>query len=203
MPTGEGRAEHRVRGSRFLAVVRPCPTLESALAIREAERRLHHDATHHVFAVRLADGRTRSDDDGEPSGTGGRPVLAALAGAGLVDATAVVTRWFGGVKLGTGGLARAYGEAATAAIRSVAARRVIEAFSVTLSFGYEDTGAVARVLEAARLEADARRFGERTEMDVAVPCDAWPDVERKVMDATAGRIRIRRGEARVLVRARS
>ena len=79
----------------------------------------HHDASHHCWAFRLfRDSRSRSSDAGEPSGTAGRPILSAIESANLFDTAVVVVRWFGGVKLGTGGLSRAYREAASGAIAS-------------------------------------------------------------------------------------
>jgi len=78
----------------------------------------HFDATHHCWAFRLFDGRARSSDAGEPSGTAGKPIAMAIEGAGLHDVAVIVVRWVGGIKLGTGGLARAYGETAAAVLAS-------------------------------------------------------------------------------------
>ncbi len=108
VPADAASAEHRERGSRFIAFVRAVSSENEARDFRTEIRRRFHDATHHVLAARLAAGAELLDDDGEPSGTGGRPVLDALAGSGLTDAAVVVTRYFGGTKLGTGPLARAY-----------------------------------------------------------------------------------------------
>jgi uncharacterized YigZ family protein len=115
-----GSATHEVRRSVFRAEVSRVDDEESARAAVTAARRAHPAARHHcsafVLAVEGAQPVERSSDDGEPAGTGGMPILAALHGSGLVDVVCVVTRWFGGVKLGAGPLARAYGDAAGLAL---------------------------------------------------------------------------------------
>lgn len=115
---GRSTAEIEVRRSRFVCDLARVETEEAAREFIDAVRATSRDARHHCTAFILGpDGATqRSNDDGEPSGTAGAPMLDALRGHGLSDVVAVVTRWFGGVLLGTGGLARAYGEAVTAAI---------------------------------------------------------------------------------------
>src|SRR5690606_11607018 len=105
------------------------------------------DATHHCAAWRFRDGQFRALDAGEPSGSAGAPILAALDGAGLLDAAAVVTRYFGGTQLGVGGLARAYGEAAAQAIDAAPRRRGIPAARVAIDYAYDHTSAVMRGLE--------------------------------------------------------
>ena len=115
----EAMAETEVKGSRFIAVLIPLADFGARL---EAIRITHRKASHHVTATRRMTPANaveeQSSDDGEPAGTSGMPVLRTLAGAGLVDAGVIVTRYFGGTKLGTGGLARAYSGAAAAAIES-------------------------------------------------------------------------------------
>ena len=116
------QAEIEVKRSRFLARLAPACDEASARAVVEASRKEHWDARHHcsafVLGVEGHVGRSgdtgvvhRSSDDGEPAGTAGAPILEVLTGRGLTDVVAVVTRWFGGTKLGTGGLIRAYGDA--------------------------------------------------------------------------------------------
>jgi uncharacterized YigZ family protein len=123
------RAETEVTRSRFVADLHPVADADEAVEAVAAARREFHDARHHCSAWVLGpDGRlTRSNDDGEPSGTAGAPMLAVLRGAGLTDVVAVVTRYFGGTLLGAGGLVRAYGDAVTAVVdraSRVARRRV-------------------------------------------------------------------------------
>lgn len=181
------RAELVERGSRFLALAHPAASLDDALTVRDAERRHRHDATHHVYAARLGDGASRFDDDGEPSGTGGRPVLAELEARDLIDAVVVVSRWFGGTKLGTGGLARAYGSAAAAALDAARTRRVIEGEIRYIAYQFGDTGAVARVLEAGAAVRGSDEYGSGVRTEVRIPRGSGPDFDRRLRDATAGR----------------
>jgi uncharacterized YigZ family protein len=130
VPAREGAAELEVRRSRFRARVVRVATEEAARAVIAEERRAHSTAGHHCSAFALGSGghTVRSSDDGEPSGTAGPPILDALRGAGpdgagLSDAVAVVSRWFGGTLLGTGGLVQAYGDATRAALQEAGSRR--------------------------------------------------------------------------------
>jgi uncharacterized YigZ family protein len=121
LPRGyAGFATREIKRSVFLAEVARVDDEEAARTVIAAARKAHPDARHHcsAFVLDVDDAQPieRSSDDGEPAGTGGMPILAALHGSGLIDVVCVVTRWFGGVKLGTGPLARAYGDVAGAAL---------------------------------------------------------------------------------------
>src|SRR5687768_18408079 len=119
-PAGESRAEIREKGSRFLAVIGPAADEAAAKARLATLEREFPDATHHCWAWRLGSPpRERSSDAGEPAGTAGVPILQVLRGAGLSDAQAVAVRWFGGTRLGKGGLARAYAAAAREALQGL------------------------------------------------------------------------------------
>ena len=187
MASGSSEAEHRVKGSRFIAAAHPVCDLEQAAAHRDAERRRFHDATHHVFAAFLRAGDQRFDDDGEPSGTAGRPVLAAIERSGLLDVVVVVTRYFGGTKLGTGGLGRAYGAAADLALERTPARTVVAGRRLLLTFSYADTGAVTRTVEAAGAKRLREGYGDMAELEVALPVSGVAALRREVTEATAGR----------------
>lgn len=181
------RAEIVERGSRFLALAHPAATADEAIRVRDRERRRHHDATHHVFAVRLAGGDVRWDDDGEPAGTGGRPLLGELEARELVDAVLVVTRWFGGTKLGTGGLARAYGAAGGRALEAARTRAVVPGEIRRVRYAYTDTGSVAHVLEAAGAERGPDDFGTDVVTEIRIRRGEGPELDRRLRDATAGR----------------
>lgn len=113
-----GIATHRLRekGSVFLTELHPAQDAETRASVLAALRKRDHDATHHCTAWRDASGASGADDDGEPSGTAGRPMLAVLEGAEATDLVAVCIRWFGGTKLGSGGLVRAYTEGVQGAL---------------------------------------------------------------------------------------
>ncbi|MDT8435188.1 MAG: YigZ family protein [Gemmatimonadota bacterium] len=191
MPAGAASAEIRVRGSRFLARLAPARDEAEARAHREAARRRLHDATHHVFGFRSASGEERWDDDGEPSGTGGRPVVAAITSAGVHDAVVVVTRWFGGTKLGTGGLARAYGSAAAAALREAPVAAVRPGRLLRVRYAWADTGAVTVAIEACgAVRVAERHHGQGAETEVAIAAAEVRTFAAKVRDGTAGRARV-------------
>lgn len=153
VPAAEARGELREKGSRFLAVVAPAADEEAARAAIERLRREHPDATHHCFAWRLgAEPAERSSDAGEPGGTAGPPILSALRGAGLSDVVAVVVRWFGGVKLGKGGLVRAYGGATRAALGAVATVERAPVIELALTVPYPVLGAVKRLVRPPEIE---------------------------------------------------
>lgn len=136
------RTQSEVKASRFLADLRPVSGLDEADAIISEIKREFPDARHHCTALIVGpDGqRQRSNDDGEPAGTAGAPMLAVLRGAALTDVVAVVTRWFGGTLLGTGGLTRAYGGAVSDAVAQAPRlrRRTVERFEVAV--GHEHAG---------------------------------------------------------------
>jgi len=149
---GTAEAEIEVKRSRFLARLERVEDEEAARAVVEGARKRHWDARHHCSAFILGpDGATqRSSDDGEPAGTAGAPMLEVLRGRGLSDVVAVVTRWFGGTLLGTGGLIRAYGDAVSRAVDTagVQRRRLLQRVSIETAHA-----------EAGRLENELRSHG--------------------------------------------
>lgn len=129
----------------------------------------HFDATHHCWGVRLfRDSRSRSSDAGEPSGTAGRPILSAIEGAELFDAGVVVVRWFGGVKLGTGGLSRAYRETAAAVLANAKISDHYVYDLVTVAAPFDRMSGVYRLVDPPNLVLVAERFGEPNEFDFNV-----------------------------------
>lgn len=152
-------AEIEVKRSRFLCRLVRVESEDAARAAIEEARKEHWSARHHCSAFVIGPDGTpdqvrRSNDDGEPSGTAGRPMLEALSGRGLVDCVAVVTRYFGGTLLGAGGLVRAYSEAVLSTIdraetlRMLVARERRDLFSLTLAHA-----------DAGRIEAELRQRG--------------------------------------------
>lgn len=191
-----------MRGSRFLATASAADPAGDAEELREEARRRHHDATHHVYAWRGLDGSWRCDDDGEPSGTGGRPALSALEGADLRRVAVVVVRWFGGTKLGTGGLARAYREAARASVERLPTRVARPGRRMEVRHGYGDTGAVMRVLEASGAVRRGGRYGKEAVVELVVPLEEVEALLRALRDATGGRAEADVAGGVVLVPAR-
>ena len=197
-----GAVELEIRKSRFLCAMERVADEEAAREFIAQRRRAHWSANHNCTAYILGDdaGIQRSSDDGEPSGTAGVPMLEVLRHRGITDAVAVVTRYFGGIKLGAGGLIRAYGGAVSAAVDElgVLERRTLAVVAV-----------MADYLRAGRLESDLRssgytvrnvEYGADVRIDVALPEEQLPAFEAWLAEATAGEAVCERvGAARVEV----
>jgi len=199
LPAGPSEAELREKGSRFLARAERALDQAAAHELRARERRRFHDATHHVLAFRPVEGDPRHDDDGEPAGTAGRPVLEAIDGAGLRGVAVVVTRWFGGTKLGTGGLSRAYAAAARAALEAAPVVEARPALPCEITFEHGDTGAVMRLLEEVGARRGEIRYGTAVTLRALVPRERCAELERRLADATAGRAGLEVGQGSVLL----
>jgi uncharacterized YigZ family protein len=179
----------KIRGSRFIADLAPASSAAEAMAFVERIRNEFPDATHHCFAWRLPGGEARSSDDGEPAGTAGKPILNQLQGQELEGVVAVVTRYYGGTKLGAGGLVRAYGGAARAAIDAarIVERRVMAL--VEIRHRYELSGPVKGVLAAFHTEEVSADYGTDVAMRVRVPVEDAERLIEELRDATAGQAR--------------
>ena len=168
-PAGESRAEIREKGSVFLAVIGPAADEATAKALLAGLEKEFPDATHHCWAWRLGvPPRERSADAGEPAGTAGVPILQGLRGAGLSDVMAVVVRWFGGTKLGKGGLARAYAAAAREALQGLPAVQKVPTARLAFEVPYEKVGAVKRLLRPPEIELEAEEYGAAARLTLAV-----------------------------------
>ena len=172
VPAREARVEMRVVNSRFVATVAPAFTVDAARAFIERIKDEFADASHNVSAYLIGHGSTviaHATDAGEPSGTAGRPALAVLRGSGLGDVVVVVTRYFGGTKLGTGGLVRAYGDAVREVLdalpRAMRVPTVVARFSVPYGL-YER----ARYLVAEHQgEVEEEAFGVEVQVTARFP----------------------------------
>lgn len=140
VPLEKIRTEIRVSNSRFLATIGPADSVEEARAFIAAVRAEFPDATHNVPAYIIGGGNSITEfcsDDGEPAGTSGRPLLAVLKGSGLGNVVIVISRWFGGTLLGTGGLVKAYGDAGKAALALVKQAELVKARQIAFSLPYQ------------------------------------------------------------------
>ena len=198
-----GHAETRVLGSRFLALALPVSDEEEARAALESRQREMFDATHHCSAWRLRRGAWRANDAGEPGGSAGMPILAAIDGAGLADCAVIVTRYYGGTRLGVGGLVRAYGEAAALALEAAPRREGLEALRLRVRYPYEHTSAVMRAVErsgAVEVEHGFASGGALGEIELTVAAGAVARLEALLREGTAGAVRPDALHARVLFR---
>ena len=143
----QSNGEYDEKRSRFLAVAIPCSTEEEVTRHLADLRSKYWDARHNVYAYILQNGASRFSDDGEPHGTAGKPVLDVLAGSGFTDVLIVVTRYFGGVLLGTGGLVRAYSTSAKAAIEAAVRVKMCPCTSFEINCPYTDHQRLLRLLE--------------------------------------------------------
>lgn len=182
----------KIKGSRFIADLAPVVTESAAAAFLASIRAAHPDARHHCFAWRLGrdGGDFRAGDDGEPSGTAGRPILRQLEGADVTDVVLVVTRYFGGTKLGAGGLVRAYAAAAAAALGAADVREVTITRRVTVRHGYDDTAALEAFMSAHRLTPIASAYEDAVRLAFDIPEDEVADVVNELRDRTSGRAEI-------------
>lgn len=149
-PAQSVRCHHTVSGSRFIANLIPVESEDAVNAALEAIRAEFPDATHHTYAYRIGAGSAvieRSSDDREPAGTAGAPMLQVLQGGNISGALVVATRYFGGTKLGIGGLTRAYRDCARLPLASAALVIREPLSSIFLTLRYEDFGPVSRLLE--------------------------------------------------------
>lgn len=181
-----------IKGSRFLGCAAPAKSLEQVRAYVDRVRGEHRSATHHCFGACLGepeDGQ-RFDDDGEPAGSAGRPIAQQIGGHGFTDVVVVVVRWFGGTKLGVGGLMRAYGGCAGQTLDRAPVREVLRTRRVELRHPYDCSGAVSAVLAALGLEPVRADYGEEVVLHLDVPLGQLELFERDVIERTAGLARI-------------
>jgi uncharacterized YigZ family protein len=177
-----------VRHSRFVA--NAIPVDDAGQAMRALAGVSIADATHNCWAWRIG-GDYRSNDDGEPAGTAGRPILAAIDGQGIDRVVVVVTRWFGGIKLGAGGLVRAYGGAAAQCLRSAERIALVESREIALHAPFEDLGTVHAALAAVSAEKLSEAFDpDGVRLVLRLPGDSVDALKLRLRDATRNRVRI-------------
>ena len=188
---GGAERELRERGSRFLASCQAIRAEQDARRVVAERSARHHDATHTAWALRLGHGDGavfRANDAGEPHGTAGAPILAAIDGRGLTNTLVVVTRWFGGVKLGTAGLARAYGGAAAAALDAAGVRTRFREVRVRFRVAHGDLAAAQRVVFGASGSLVDEAYGADARLTAVVRPSRVGRVRERLIAATSGRI---------------
>lgn len=180
-----------VRGSKFIGHLAPASTVEEAEEFIEDVAADHAEATHNVPAYRLRTEPFRewSSDDGEPSGSAGKPVLNVLQGRGLENVVAVVTRYFGGTKLGYGGLVAAYSRTAARTVDSATLVEQRPTDRLTAIVEYDDSGTVRSVLESADVEFSAS-YESDVRFAMALPRTEKATILDRLRTATNGRVRV-------------
>lgn len=191
IPSARARAEIEVLRSRFIATAGPVGDSEAAKAMLKEIRAEFPDAAHHVHAFIVGRGGSQvrgMSDDGEPPGTAGRPSMAVVEGSGLGDVCLVTTRYFGGTKLGTGGLVRAYTAAAQAVLELLPRGLKVERRSASLALPYNLYEQAKRLLERAEAEVLAEDFLAEVVVRLRLPQSRWTDLDRDLRELTAGRV---------------
>ena len=197
VPAAAHRVAQVIDRSRFLATVAPAPTVADAQAVLRAVREEFPDATHHCWAYVVgppgSTGQVGMSDDGEPHGTAGRPMLTVLLHGGVGDVVAVVTRHYGGTKLGTGGLVKAYGGAVQEALGTLPRRDRVDAVALTVRVAYAAIGAVQPLWTLHEAVVREETFAAEATYVLAVPRDRVDALVRAVTDATRGTAQLTRG----------
>jgi uncharacterized YigZ family protein len=191
IPAHRTRIEMRVINSRFIATAGPAFSVDEARAFIGSIKGEFADATHNVPAYLIGHGASviaHCSDDGEPSGTAGPPALAVLRGSGLGDVAVVVTRYFGGTKLGTGGLVRAYGDAVREVL-SVLPRAVkVPTHTVRIDTPYSLLEQIRRLVGVHQGQMLDETFAGQVTMTMRLPQDRLPDLQSALQELSRGRI---------------
>jgi len=182
----------KIKGSRFIGRIYRISDRDEAERKLDEVRKRFYDATHNCFAYSAGRGDgavTRSSDDGEPSGTAGRPILAVIEGSGLSNVLVVVTRYYGGTNLGTGGLIKAYTEAAKA-VSETAAREIIEIKdTVSFAYDYSMTNLVMNLINKYGASVSSEDFADRPVMKIKLNRGYVKDFKDEMLERSNGTIR--------------
>lgn len=174
---------YKIERSEFLGIAFPVTLEDAFFAELERVQKRHFDATHHCWAFRLfAGSRTRSSDAGEPSGTAGKPILAAIEGADFHDTGVIVVRWYGGVKLGTGGLSRAYRDTAAETLKAAKPLDRYVYARVRVVVPFEALNNVYRLINPPNVLLAEENFGERNEFAFDVRLSSQEAFEKRLRE---------------------
>jgi len=191
VPAVEKRAELIVRNSRFITTIAPVFSVEDARAFIVRIRNEYNDASHNVPAFIIGNGPStimHCSDDGEPSGTAGKPALAVLKGSGLGDVAVVVTRYFGGTKLGTGGLVQAYADSVKAILQDLPKAYKMSVHTVMVSLPYNWVDRIRLKAKNHHGVILEETFTTDVAMVVEFPVPAYPEFERDILESSNGKI---------------
>ena len=184
------QAELVEKKSRFIATIRPVSSEEEAVAFIEEMKKKYYDARHNcsTFVIGSKGELTRSSDDGEPSGTAGRPMLEVLTGSGIRNIAVVVTRYFGGVLLGTGGLVRAYSSAVKMALEQCETITRRYGVQMLIKTDYNGVGKIQYLLGSKDVVIQDSVYAADVQMTVLVPIEEYDRLCKELVEATNGRV---------------
>lgn len=185
-----GEAEITEKKSRFIATVRKCETEEEAVSFIEEIKKKNWNATHNcsAFVIGSRGELTRCSDDGEPGGTAGRPMLEALLGEGIRNIAVVVTRYFGGTLLGTGGLVRAYTNAVKEGLKACRTGVMRYGCEVNVSTDYNGVGKILYILGQQGIEPIESAYTDSVTLKLLIPQDLMAKLQKDLTEATNGRV---------------
>lgn len=191
----EASTETRIEKSRFIGTAIPVATREEAELRYGKLCKEYYDATHNCFAYRVNMGDSaefRYSDDGEPSGTAGKPIYDTIDSFSLTNVLVVVTRYFGGVKLGTGGLMRAYKESASQALSTAHKVKRFIKQRFLIRHAHEYTAVVMRILSEQHLKPLDTRYGELVELESEIRAGHYEGLAAELVERSHGKVRIER-----------
>ena len=193
IPAGESRVELQVKNSRFIGRAGYTPSVEAAKAFIEQIKAEEPNNSHAVYAFAVGHGASVThgmSDAGEPSGTAGRPALAVVKGSNLGDVTVVIVRYFGGTKLGTGGLVKAYTETAQLALAELTVTEKVERISVQITVAYPQYEKIKRLIETHNGQIDDELFTTDVTLLLTFIVDDLPAFEADLSEATRGQVSV-------------
>ena len=184
-----GEGEITEKKSRFIATVRPVESEEEATTFIAEMKKKYWDARHNCFAFVIGSNNEiqRFSDDGEPQGTAGKPILETLLNENLHNTLIVVTRYFGGTLLGTGGLVRAYGQSSKEGIRNSVIQKVCEGISFKLTVDYNSIGKIKYIMGQMGITDAQEEYGQNVVLSILMKKDEYNEFNTKVTDATGGK----------------
>ena len=191
IPRKRLRVVHNVSNSRFITTVAKASSVEESKAFIREIRDEMPDATHHVYAFIIGHGKSVTEgmsDDGEPCGTAGPPAMAVVRGSGVGDIVLVITRYFGGTKLGTGGLVAAYGSAAKKAMKSLATEEKIDRDNFSLDVPYTLHDAALKTIEMFKGRVQKETFSSHIVMTCDVPSDNLDSLAAALREISSGEL---------------
>lgn len=184
-----GEGEIVEKKSRFIGQIQPVNSEEEAYAFVEKVKKKHYDARHNCFAFSIGEEMPllRFSDDGEPQGTAGKPILEVINGSGIHNICIVVTRYFGGTLLGTGGLVRAYTDASKEALKNCETKLMQRLVPVTIKTNYTDMGKIQYILSTEKVNVVSTDFADDVTMEVELPADMSNRILTTITDSVGGR----------------
>jgi len=186
------RHESKVKGSKFIATAQTVNNQEEAEAFIAEIKKEFHDATHNCSAFTVKErgkSRVRYNDDGEPSGTAGRPILQAIDSKNLSNTSIVVTRYFGGTKLGTGGLMRAYGGAATELIENADIEKIQITQTVSFTVSFDFVNMIHNIVGNFKGTMQETQYGDDVTFNVDLRKTKYNSFKEKLIEATNGQVK--------------